>query len=83
MGALKYTGFDLAKNYEDGNAPVLYFDYTNQQDETSTYSGIFSLQVFQNGIECDSTTLSYDAESQPVDMRYKEIQKGQELNIKQ
>ncbi|WP_195547807.1 DUF5067 domain-containing protein [Holdemania sp. 1001095H_141210_F2] len=78
-GTLTYVKHELVKDYEGKDSILVYYDYTNKQDETSYADRIFRPQAFQNGVECDFTVLSDDHEE--YSNIYKEIQKGTTLTV--
>ena len=51
--SLEYTGFEVAKTYDDHDCVVLYFDFMNGSGETTTASREYTVTVFQNGKEQD------------------------------
>ena len=54
-GEVKVTGYKWTE-YEGEEMLILYFDFTNLLDEEQAFNGSdFSLTVFQNGIEQDSS----------------------------
>ena len=60
--SLWYRDFEIVKDYQGGDAIVLYFDFANSSDRNRSAMMTFNVQVFQNGKE---TGLAVVAQSIP------------------
>ena len=49
--SLWYRDFEIVKDYQGGDAIVLYFDFVNGSDRNRAAMMTFNVQVFQNGKE--------------------------------
>ena len=48
---LKYTGCEVTQDWQGNSCVLLYFDFTNQSEDTRSAVEAFKVSVFQNGIE--------------------------------
>lgn len=78
-GTLTYVKHEVTKDYDGNPAIMIYFDYTNKQEEASSAQMTFYPQVFQNGVECEMAMSLEDNEA--LSNTSKDIQKGTTLNI--
>ena len=81
--SIKYTDHKVFSFDYDGYPCVaLYYDYTNKDAESSgAYLADYSFTVYQNGVECDSTFLSYDEIDDSMDNYTKKILPGTTVNV--
>ena len=47
-------GVRLAKDYEDKDAAIVTFSFTNNSEETTSFMAAVYPKVFQNGIQCET-----------------------------
>lgn len=78
-GTLTYVKHEVTKDYDGKPAIMIYFDYTNKQDEASSAQMTFYPQAFQNGVECEMAMSLEDNEA--LQNTSKDIQKGTTINI--
>lgn len=81
--SIKYTDHKVFSFDYDGYPCVaLYYDYTNKDTESSgAYLADYSITVYQNGVECDTTFLSYDEIDDSMDNYTKKILPGTTVNV--
>lgn len=61
---------------------AIYYDYTNKSQESdSALMADYSITVFQNGLECDTTFLSYDDREEAFSNYSKEVLTGTTVNV--
>lgn len=77
---LKYTGYELSKDYEGKQCVIIYFDYTNNSEENSCYSWTANVQVFQNGIECGDAFI-LDDNNKALNNDMTEVKKGTTISV--
>lgn len=75
---LKYLRHEFKKNYADEDCLVIYYQFTNNSDETKSYYFTFSDQAFQNGVELDKPYYSLEDEK---DNRSKDIKPGASVEV--
>lgn len=78
-GNLKYVKHELSTDYEGKPVILIYFDFTNNDDEATTAQFVFDNTVFQNGIQCEFAVLTDSNEA--YQNLSKEIQKGTTLQV--
>lgn len=78
-GKLVYTKHEIIKDYEDKPAIVIYFDYTNLSDKSSTSMFSFSITPFQNGVECENAIITSGIKE--IDNNMKEVKKDVTLPV--
>lgn len=74
---LTYTGFELGKSYDDHDAVIVNFDFTNNSGESTCAFYEFYMKVFQHDREVEFATISSGV-SQGFDDRDTEIRSGAE-----
>jgi len=74
---LTYTGFELGKSYDDHDAVIVNFDFTNNSGESTCAFYEFYMKVFQHDREVEFATISSGV-SQAFDDRDTEIRSGAE-----
>lgn len=77
---LKYTGYELARNYDGESCIIVYFDYTNLSNESESFSYSTYITAFQNGIECDSTYIS-GRDNEACNNSHKDVKNGVTLRV--
>ena len=75
---IKFTGFELAKDYEDNDALLVHYDFTNNSEETTSAGVALILKAFQNGVQLE-TAIVTDVEG--VDNTLKEIRPGASIDV--
>lgn len=77
-----YVKHELSTDYEGNRCLILYYTYTNKSDEAKSAMGnACYIQAYQNGIECDRATISYDVKNQAVDNHLKNVMPGISLDV--
>ena len=75
---LKYLRHEIKKNYADEDCLVVYYEFTNNSKEATSFLYTFSAQAFQNGIELD---ISYFLMDDEEDNRVKYIKPGKSIEV--
>lgn len=79
---LKYTDYKIDTDYDGYTCLSLYYDYTNTDTEsTGAWLADYSMTVFQNGIECDTTFMSYENKDRAFDNYNKDVLPGTKVNV--
>lgn len=71
--SLTFKRFELAKDYNDEDIVILYFDFFNGSGETTSASYEFEVKVFQNGREQEEAFIT---EIEAGQERYTEFRSG-------
>ena len=80
--SIKYTGYKIVMDYDGYPSLALYYDYTNNDTEaTGAWLADYSIKVFQNGVECDSTVAAYDETDDAMDNYSKDVLPGTTINV--
>ncbi|ENY93451.1 hypothetical protein HMPREF1093_03527 [Hungatella hathewayi 12489931] len=81
--SIKYTNHKvMTADYDGYPCVALYYDYTNNSKESeSAMMADYSIKVFQNGLECDTTFLSYDDKEEAFNNYSKEVLPGTTVNV--
>lgn len=66
----------LTEDYEGNPAIVVEYTWTNLSDDAQMFDVAVIAKAFQNGIELDLGTISYDNEQFDMDASWKEIKSG-------
>lgn len=69
----------LTKDWEDKDAVIIEFKFTNNSDEPQSFMVAISDKVFQDGIELESAVVT--GKDYNVDNQLKEIKTGKSLNV--
>lgn len=70
----------MSTDYEGKSVLVVEYNFTNNSDETTSFTFACQDKVFQNGIECDSSVIGCDdVDSQ---MQLTDIQPGTTYTLK-
>jgi hypothetical protein len=75
---LKYLRHEIATNASGDNCLVVYYQFTNNSSDTTSYLYTFSDQAFQNGIELDKSLFLMD---DIEDNRSKDIRPGVSVEV--
>ena len=79
---ITYTGWKLASDYDGYSCVILYYDFTNKKSESqSALSADYYITAFQNGVECDTTWLSYDNRDEALDNYSKKVTQGTTIKV--
>ena len=79
---ITYTGWKTELDYNGDLCVVLYYNFTNKQSEPQgAYIADYGITVYQNGVECDTTWLSYDNKDNSLDNYSKKITQGTTLPV--
>lgn len=79
---ITYTGWKLASDYDGYSCVILYYDFTNKKSESqSALLADYYITAFQNGIECDTTWLSYDDRDEALDNYSKKVTQGTTIKV--
>lgn len=81
--SIKYTDHKvMTADYDGYPCVAIYYDYTNKSQESdSALMADYSITVFQNGLECDTTFLSYDDREEAFSNYSKEVLTGTTVNV--
>ncbi|WP_148510133.1 DUF5067 domain-containing protein [Hungatella hathewayi] len=81
----KYTGYKVeTADYDGYPCLIIYYDFTNKEAEAKgAWLSDYSMKVFQNGVECDNTFLSYDNKDTALDNYSKDVLPGTTINVAQ
>lgn len=68
---IKFTGFELAKDYDGNDALLVHYDFTNNSEDTTSACVALYVKAFQNGVELEPAFLTedYGAENELKDIR--------------
>lgn len=77
---VSFTGYVLAKDYEDNDAIIISYDFTNNSEETVSAMVALQIQAFQDGIELESAILFDAPEGYNSENEWKDIKTGATLN---
>lgn len=77
---LKYTGYEISKDYEGKSCIIVYFDYTNNSNESKAYEWSAGVKAFQNGVECD-TAFILDSQNTALGNSSKEVKSGTTIGV--
>lgn len=78
--AFEIVSTAMSTDYEGKSVLVVEYNFTNNSDETTSFTFACQDKVFQNGIECDSSVIGCDdVDSQ---MQLTEIQPGTTYTLK-
>lgn len=69
----------LGKDYEDKDILIIEYAYTNIEDEPTSFSFACQDSVFQNGVECSSTVICDEVDTQ---QQLNDVQPGITYNLK-
>lgn len=79
---ITYTGWKLTSDYDGYSCIVLYYDFTNKKSEPqSALLADYYITAFQNGVECDTTWLSYDDRDEALDNYSKKVTQGTTIKV--
>lgn len=79
---ITYTGWKLASDYDGYSCVILYYDFTNKKYESqSALLADYYITAFQNGVECDTTWLSYDNRDEALDNYSKKVTQGTTIKV--
>lgn len=77
-----YTGWKLASDYDGYSCIILYYNFTNKKSEPqSAPLANYYITAFQNGVECDTTWLSYDDRDEALDNYSKKVTQGTTIKV--
>lgn len=76
---VKITGYTLSKDYEDKDAIIINYDFTNNSADTTSAMMALNFQLFQDGVELDTAIVSGD-DSYDSDAEMKDIKSGVTLS---
>lgn len=76
---ITYVKHELSEDYEGNPCLLVYYTYTNNGEENSSAAVNAYLQVFQNGIQCETAFLMDSPDS--YDNYMKEIQPGYSIEV--
>lgn len=77
-----YEGHVIEEDYEGNKCIVLFFNYTNQNDEASMAGNDYWIQAFQNGIQLDSTGVKNESQYEEIyENTSRMIKKGISLEV--
>jgi hypothetical protein len=81
---ITYTGWRTATDYDGYACVILYYDFTNKdaESQSSQFSDSY-ITVFQNGVECDRTFLSYDEQDEALKNYSKKVTQGTTTKVAQ
>ena len=75
-------GWKLASDYDGYSCVILYYDFTNKKSESqSALLADYYITAFQNGVECDTTWLSYDNRDEALDNYSKKVTQGTTIKV--
>ena len=69
-----YKKYEITQDYDRKDCLVLYFTFTNNSEQAASPTSNSYLQLFQNGVECNSTIL-FDGPEE-CNNAYTEVKKG-------
>ncbi len=74
---------DVVKDYDGNDAIAISIDFTNNGEEATSFEGSMVYDVFQDGVELDSTSVYVDEDSFDCldDDSYKDIQPGKSIEV--
>ena len=75
-----YVKHEVAKDYDGNPCLYFYYTYTNNGEEASSASTDTLIQVFQNGIECE-TAFVVDNVPESYENSMKDIQPGYSIEV--
>lgn len=75
---LTYLRHEMTTNYIGEECIVVYYEFTNNSKETTSYAYNFDSQAFQNGVELEQSLYLLD---DVEDNRYKDIKPGVSVEI--
>lgn len=79
---VKYTGHEVSTDYKGNPCLIVYYDYTNKSNEDlSAMGNDCYINAYQNGVECDRATLSYESDNKSIDNHYKKIMPNITINV--
>lgn len=73
-----YTRHELGTDWDGNPCLFYYYNFTNNGEEATSAMTTSYIQCFQNGIECETALVDYNAE---MDNYLKEIQPGVTLEV--
>lgn len=73
-----YDGYEISKDYEGNDCVVIYYYFTNYREEPTSAVAESYIKCFQNGVQCDSTVLSYGT-NEHYENQSRQITKGTTL----
>ncbi len=76
---VKYTGHAIGNDYEGNPCLIVYYDFTNNSNETTTAQMHSYIQVFQNGTQCESAF--FMDENEAIRNYSTNIQPGITINV--
>ena len=78
--SIRFTQFAVSSDYAGNPCLMLYYDYTNTSDASSSAMVDVSLQAYQNG-ELLTATIPEDTSNAAVDQYMNEVDPGQTVNV--
>ncbi len=76
---VKYTGHAIGSDYEGNPCLIVYYDFTNNSDEVTSAQMAAYIQVFQNGIQCESAI--FMDENEAIRNYSTNVQPGVTINV--
>ena len=73
-----YDGYEVSKDCEGNDCVVIYYYFTNYREEPTSAVAESYIKCFQNGVQCDSTVLSYGT-NEHYENQSRQITKGTTL----
>ena len=78
--SVSITGCAPAKTYEDKDAVVITYSWTNNSQNTTDFLSAFNTIVSQNGVKCDTSIVTGDS-GYSVDNQTKDVGPGESLDV--
>lgn len=69
---VRITGYHLAKTYDDKDAVILDYDFTNNGEDAASAMFALSFKLYQNGVELETAIIiddSYDGDNALKDIK--------------
>lgn len=71
---IAYDGYEISKDYDGNKVIIVFFNFTNNNDEAKSPGTNCSIKAYQDGIECDDAYI-FDGPEE-VNNRIKDVKKG-------
>jgi hypothetical protein len=78
--SVSITGCAPAKTYEDKDAVVVTYSWTNNSQNTADFLSAFNTMVSQNGVKCDTAIVTDDS-GYNADNQTKDVGPGESLDV--
>lgn len=77
-----YDGYEVSTDYEGNDCVIIYYNYTNTDDEPQSAFYFVNMKCFQNGVECDQIFVPSE-ENECIENHNRQVTSGTTLRCAQ